>query len=155
MVDAVPRVTGTIDFVLNLSLPGMLHGRVLRSPHAHASVLSVDASRAEALPGVVAVVTGADFPPDGPVEPRFGLFLRDQPVVALGKVRHVGDPVAAVAAEDEETAAEALALIEVEYEPLPAVLDVQEALAEGAPLVHEGERVLVSRRPDFVERGPS
>jgi CO/xanthine dehydrogenase Mo-binding subunit len=154
MVDAVPRVTGTIDFVLNLTLPGMLHGRVLRSPHAHAHVLSVDASRAEALPGVAAVVTGADFPPDGPVEPRFGLFLRDQPVVALEKVRHVGDPVAAVAAEDEATAAEAVALIDVEYEPLPAVLDVQEALAEGAPLVHEGERVLASGRPDFVERGP-
>src|SRR5438105_4442500 len=107
MVDAVPRVTGTIEFVLNLTLPGMLHGRVLRSPHAHAKVLRVDASRAEALPGVVAVVTGADFPADGPVEPRFGLFLRDQPAVALEKVRHVGDAVAAVAAEDEETAAEA------------------------------------------------
>ncbi len=154
MVDALARVTGTIDYVLNFELPAMLHGRVLRSPHAHARVGRVDASAAEALPGVVAVVTGADFPPEGPVEPRFGLFLRDQPVVALDKVRHVGDPVAAVAAEDDETANEALALIEVEYEPLPAVLDVEEALAPGAPLVHEGPRELMSRRPDFVERGP-
>jgi CO/xanthine dehydrogenase Mo-binding subunit len=154
MVDAVARVTGTIEYALDVALPGMLHGRALRSPHAHARVLRVDATPAEALPGVVAVVTGADFSPDGPVEPRFGLFLRDQPVVAIDKVRHVGDPVAAVAAEDEETAEAGLALIEVEYEPLPAVLDVEEALADGAPLVHEGLRELVSRRPDFVERGP-
>ncbi len=154
MVDAVARVTGTIEYALNVELPGMLHGRVLRSPHAHARVVRVDASRAAELPSVAAVLTGDDFPPDGPVEPRFGLFLRDQPVVAIGKVRHVGDPVAAVAAEDAATAEAALALIDVEYEPLPAVLDVEEALAPGAPLVHEGPRELVSRRPDFVERGP-
>src|SRR5262245_51235138 len=154
MVDAVARVTGTIEYALDVALPGMLHGRALRSPHAHARVLRVDTSRAEELPGVVAVVTGADFSPDGAVEPRFGLFLRDQPVVAVEKVRHVGDPVAAVAAEDEEIAEAGLALIDVEYEPLAAVLDVEEALADGAPLVHEGPRELVSRRPDFVERGP-
>src|SRR6266542_4495109 len=100
MVDAVPRVTGSIEYVLNLELPGMLHARVLRS------------QRADALGAVV--LTRDDFGPETPVEPTFGLFARDQAVVALDKVRHVGDPVAAVAADDESTAAEALELIEVE-----------------------------------------
>src|SRR2546423_4587361 len=116
MVDAVARVTGTIEYVLNLELPGMVHGRTLRSPHAHARVVSVDASRARELPGITCVVTRDDL---GGIEPRFGLFLRDQPVVALDKVRHVGDPVALVAAESETIADEALTLIEVEYDPLP------------------------------------
>jgi CO/xanthine dehydrogenase Mo-binding subunit len=155
MVDALARVTGTIEFVLNLELPRMLHAKVLRSPHAHARVLSVDASAAATLLGVAAVLTRDDFGEGSPFEPTFGLFARDEPVVALDRVRHVGDRVAAVAAEDEATAEEALALIEVAYEPLPPVLDVEQALEDGAPVLHEGPRLLASHRPDFVERQPS
>lgn len=154
MVDAEPRVTGTLDYVLNFELPNMLHARVLRSPHAHARVTGVDASRAESLPGVVAVVTRDDLGPDSGIDPAFGLFLYDQTPVALDKVRHVGDPVAAVAADAEATALEALDLVEIDYEPLPAVFDVEEALAPGAPVLHEGPRALASRRPDIVARQP-
>jgi CO/xanthine dehydrogenase Mo-binding subunit len=154
MVDAEERVTGTIAYTLNVELPRMLYAAVLRSPHAHARIVSIDASRAESLPGVVAVLTSEDFGADAAFDATMGLFARDEPLVALDRVRHVGDRVAAVAAEDEGTAEEALGLFDVEYEPLPAVLDVEEALEPGAPVLHEGPRVLVSRRPDFLERQP-
>jgi CO/xanthine dehydrogenase Mo-binding subunit len=154
MVDSSARVTGQMGFVLDLELPGMLHTRILRSPHAHANVLRVDASRAAALPGVKAVLTRDDLVDRPDVFPTYGLFIRDQPVVAIDRVRHVGDPVAAVAAIDERTADEALSLIDVDYEPLPAVFDVEEALAEGAPILHPGARSLASRRPDILARQP-
>jgi CO/xanthine dehydrogenase Mo-binding subunit len=153
MVDAVSRVTGAMDFTLDLELPGMLHARMLRSPHAHARVVRVDASRAAALRGVT-VLTRDDILGRADVNPTFGLFIRDQPPVALDKVRHVGDPVVAVAAPDDAAAEEALELIDVEYEPLPAVFDVEEALQPGAPILHEGPRSLASRRPDILERQP-
>ena len=153
MVDAVSRVTGAMDFTLDLELPGMLHARVLRSPHAHARVVRVDASRAAALRGVT-VLTRHDILGRDDLNPTFGLFIRDQPPVALDKVRHVGDPVAAVAAPDQNAAEEALELIEVDYEPLPAVFDVEEALQPGAPILHDGPRSLASRRPDILERQP-
>ena len=143
-----------MGFVLDLELPGMLHTRILRSPYAHANVLRVDASRAAALPGVKAVLTRDDLVDRPDVFPTYGLFIRDQPVVAIDRVRHVGDPVAAVAAVDERTAEEAIHLIEVDYEPLPAVFDVEEALAEGAPILHPGARSLASRRPDILARQP-
>src|SRR5688500_11713158 len=144
MIDAIARVTGTIEYVLDLELPGMLHARILRSPHAHARVVRVDASKAAKAPGIRAVLTRDDLVDRDDVFPTFGLFIRDQAPVAIDKVRYVGDPVAAIAAVDEAAADEALELIEVEYEPLPAVFDVEEALRPTAPILHEGERSLAS-----------
>jgi len=134
-VDALERVDGSIGFTINLEVPGMLHARVLRSSSSHARLLKVDASRAEHLPGVVAVLTHADFGPE--MELLYGGMKGDQPVVARDKVRYVGEPIAVVAAEDPETAESALSLIEVEYEDLTPVFDPYEADTEGSPLVHD------------------
>ncbi len=124
------KAMGRTKFVSDLVLPGMLHGAILKSPHAHARILKIDVSRAKRLPGVRAVITYADTPgvPYGPRSEDWFIFARD-------KVLFHGHEVAAVAAEDPETAEEALDLIEVEYEPLPWVIDPREALEEGAPLV--------------------
>ena len=130
-VDGVEKATGAGVFAGDIKMAGMLHGKVLRSPHAHARIRSIDTSAAERLPGVRAVVTGKDVPA------LFGPAIEDQPVFALEKVRHHGEAVAAVAAVSEQVAEEALELIRVEYEPLPAVLTVDDAIKEGAPLVHE------------------
>lgn len=111
---------------------GCLCGKILRSPYAHASIVSIDTSKAVAVKGVYAVVTGEDVTPA-----RIGRFLRDRTVLARGKVRFIGEPVAAVAAVDEETAVQALSLIRVEYRQLPAVFTPEEALAPDAPTVHE------------------
>ncbi|MFN8458251.1 MAG: xanthine dehydrogenase family protein molybdopterin-binding subunit [Anaerolineae bacterium] len=138
MPDAVERVTGTVPFLLNLELPAMLHAKVLRSPFPHARVARINTQAAEALAGVAAVLSCHDFGPGSPLDPFYGSVLKDHQVVAIDKVRFVGEPVAAVAAEDGETAEAALDLIEVEYEELPAVFEVQEASREGAPLIHEG-----------------
>jgi CO/xanthine dehydrogenase Mo-binding subunit len=132
-VDANEKVTGKAIYTVDVDLPGLAHGRVLRSPYAHARLKRVDASRAEKLPGVFAVITREDQKRLG----MFGAAYKDQTVVAVDKVRHAGDPVAAVAALDEATAEEALSLIEVEYEELAAVTTIDEALAPGAPLVHD------------------
>lgn len=129
------KVTGTAFFTSDVTVPGVLEAKILRSPHAHARIRTIHTAAAERLPGVVAVVTGADLA--DLAEPCYGLWVKDQPVIAQDKVRHVGDPVAAVAARDAATALAALALIEVEYEPLPAVATVEEALAPGAPLLFE------------------
>jgi 4-hydroxybenzoyl-CoA reductase subunit alpha len=136
-IDAVDKVTGRAAYTADLHLPNMLHGKLLGSTIAHGRIRRIDASRAVALPGVVAVLTGADVPDTlhGVSPARY-----DEPVLAREKVRHVGDPVAAVAAVDERTAEEALALIDVDYGELPAVLDPFEAMAEGAPLVHDRYR---------------
>ena len=134
--DAEQKVTGQIPYALNVALPGMVYARCVRSPHAHARLVRVGASRAEALPGVVAVLTRDDLV-DGRLFPYYGAAIKDQPLVAIDKARHVGDVVAAVAAESAEAAAEAAELVEVEYEELPAVFDPESALAEGAPLIHE------------------
>ena len=142
MIDSHLRVTGSIDYTLNFELPRMLYARILRSPHAHARILKIDASRAERLPGVAAVLTRDDLTGDH-IDPYFGLIIQDQPPVALDKVRFVGDAVAAVAAVDEDTAAEALELIDVEYQELPAVFDAEEALRPGAVLLHEGVRRII------------
>src|SRR5919202_2508742 len=136
-VDAPERVDGSIGFTINLEVPGMLHARVLRSSSPHAWLLKEDASRAERLPGVAAVLTGADFGPDSGMELLYGGMKNDQPVVARDKVRYVGEPIAVIAAEEPETAERALSLIEVEYEDLTPVFDPYEADTEGAPLVHD------------------
>lgn len=136
-IDARERVTGTIGFAINMELPGMLHAKVLRSSVPHGRLVRVDASEAEALPGVVAVVTGADFGPDSGLELMYGSMKYDQPVVARDKVRYIGEPVAVVAAESLEIAEEALSLIEVEYEELEPVFDPVLADTPDAPRVHE------------------
>jgi CO/xanthine dehydrogenase Mo-binding subunit len=144
--DGVDKVTGRALYGADLRLARMVHGAVLRSPHAHARIRSIDTSRAEALPGVFAVITAADFPPAPPdkmVDFGEGEMLLSSlrgNVLAAGKVLYVGHAVAAVAAKDPHTAAEAAALIEVDYEPLPAVFTTQQAMAPGAPLLHEGLR---------------
>ncbi len=135
LIDADDRVTGQIDYVLNFELPGMLVGRILRSPHPHARILRIDASRAERLPGVVAVLTRADF--ETGLKGTYGRVFCDQAVVAKENVRFVGDPVAAVAASDEDVADEALSLIEVDYEELPAVFELEQAVRPDAPSVHD------------------
>ncbi len=131
-VDARAKVTGEARFAGDLSVAGMLHGKVLRSPLPHARILSIDATQAEALPGVVAVLTGRDL--SGRL---YGHAIKDRPIVALDRVRFVGEPVAAVAAEDAATADAALALIAVEYDELPAATTLDAALAEDAPLLHK------------------
>jgi CO/xanthine dehydrogenase Mo-binding subunit len=131
--DGVEKVTGKALYTVDVELPNMVHGKVLRSPYAHARLARVDASAAEKLPGVFAVITRDDQRRLG----MFGAAYKDQTIVAVDKVRYAGDPVAAVAAVDEATAEQALSLIEVEYEDLPAVTSLDEALAPGAPLVHE------------------
>jgi CO/xanthine dehydrogenase Mo-binding subunit len=131
--DGEEKVTGQALYTVDIALPGMAHGKILRSPYAHAKLLRVDASKAEKHPGVYAVITREDQRQLA----MFGATYKDQTVVAVDKVRYVGDPVAAVAAVDEQTAEQALDLIEVEYQALPAVTSLDEALAPGAALVHE------------------
>jgi CO/xanthine dehydrogenase Mo-binding subunit len=131
-LEAIEKVTGRAQYIADLSRPGMLHGAILQSPHAHARILRIDAAAALAVPGVHAVLTGEDFG-----DHRMGAFIKDETAIALGKVRYVGEPVAAVAAEDEAAARRACQLIDVEYGELPAVLTVEEALAPDAPIVHE------------------
>src|ERR671937_2305404 len=114
-VDGDEKVTGRAEFVADLSLPGLLWGAVLRSPLPHARIVRLDTSRARRLAGVRAVVTADDTP-----KRTWGVFVKDQPVLAIDKVRYVGEEVAAVAAIDLDTARAALELIEVEYEELPA-----------------------------------
>lgn len=142
-VDAEAKATGEAVYTVDVNLPGLLVGRLLRSPHPHARILHIDTSRAERLPGVRAVVTGRDTPY------RFGVSHFDQSPLQLDKVRHVGDPLAAVAAVDADAALEACERIRVEYEELPAVFDPEEALRPGAPEVHEGTGNVACR----IERG--
>jgi len=132
-IDARDKVTGRAKYTGDLKMPGMLIGKVLRSPHAHARILAIDTSRAERIPGVMAVITAKDVPSTvyGISPARY-----DETIFAIEKVIQVGDKVAAVAAVDEETAVKALGLIEVEYEVLPAVLDPLKAMDEGQPRVH-------------------
>ena len=131
--DAAAKVTGRAVYGVDVKLPGMLQGKILRSPVPHARIVGIDTSKAERLPGVRAVVTGRDAP-----YTHNASIIKDWCFFAQEKVRHVGEAVAAVAAVDEETAEEALGLIEVDYEDLPAVFDAEEAVKPGAPLVHEG-----------------
>ncbi|MCY4459392.1 MAG: molybdopterin-dependent oxidoreductase [Albidovulum sp.] len=132
-MDAPSKVSGRIKYAGDMVVPGMLHMQVLRSPHAHARIKSIDTSAAEEMAGVACVITAGDVPgKDG-----FGVFVHDQPVMARGVVRYVGEAVAAVAAEDVETAKSALNRIEVSYEPLPAVFDPSDAMQPGAPVIHE------------------
>jgi CO/xanthine dehydrogenase Mo-binding subunit len=138
--DAHPKVTGQALHVGNIEMPGMLHVAVLRSPYAHACIMGIDTSKAERVSGVAAVLTGADIAKMPGVDAHFGPAFRDQPILAVERVRYIGDPVVAVAAVDRRTAEDAVQLVEVEYEPLPAVFDVLEAVQPESPLVHEQHR---------------
>ena len=124
-VDAMERMRGITRYTDDIKLPGLLHCKILRSPHPHANILKIDASRAEAMPGVHAVITGADLSIPYGIIP----WTPDETALAVTKVCHVGDGVAAVAAVDEDTAIAALEAIEVVYEPLPAYYDPEDALA--------------------------
>lgn len=137
MIDAAERVRGAVAYVLNAEAPRCLVGRILRSPYPHARVTRVDTSRAARAPGVAAVLSRGDLVDNPALYPYFGPIVRDQPIVAIDRVRFVGDPVAAVAALDGDAAQEALDAIEVEYEELPAVFDPEAALQPGAPILHE------------------
>lgn len=132
--DYLAKVTGRARYTADLKLPKMLTAKVLRSPFPHAKILGIDLSRAIKLKGVKAAVSGFDT-----YGVRWGVFryTQDHAMLPTDKVRYVGEDVAAVAAVDEETALEALSLIKVDYEPLPAVFDPEEAMKEGAPLIHD------------------
>ncbi len=141
MVDAAGKTTGAGKYTDDLSLPGMLVGKILHSPYPHARIVRIDTSRAKALEGVVAVVTGEDAPN------QYGILPvgHDETALAVGKVRYIGDNVACVAAITEEIAEEALELIDVEYEPLPAYFDPEESMKAEADLIHE-------HRPHNIEK---
>lgn len=130
-IDGVEKVTGSAVYTSDMKLPGMLYARMLLSRHPHARIVRIDVEKARTLPGVKAVLTGADLPY------RVGLYMVDKPILADGKTRYHGEPVAAVAAVTEDIACEAVDLIEVEYEVLEPVLDARKALEPASPLVHE------------------
>ncbi len=127
------KLTGQAQYIADMYRPGMLHGALLQSPHAHALIEGYDLSAAQALPGVRAIVTGMDLDPSH----RMGAFIKDEPALALGKVRYCGEIVAAVAADTEAIARQAARLIKVFYQVLPAALEPALALQDGAPLVHD------------------
>lgn len=147
--DYLEKVTGAAQFASDLVVPGMLHGRILRSTVPHGRIRRIDISAALAMPGVVAILTGADLAnlPGG--SPYWGLALKDRPVIAIDRVRYVGDPIAAIAAVDEFSAEEALDAILVDIEPLPHVTSSEEAMHAGAPILHDSMTPL----GDFYFRG--
>jgi 4-hydroxybenzoyl-CoA reductase subunit alpha len=153
-IDAADKVTGRALYTDDITLPNMVYGKILGSPIAHGRLKRIDVSKAKALEGVLAVITGADVP-----DTMYGVSPAryDEYVLAKEKVRHVGDEVAAVAAVDEKTAEKALSLIEVEYEELPVVLDPHEAAKEGAPQLHERYKNNINTHVDHsfgdVEKG--
>src|ERR687897_2705085 len=122
-LDYETKVTGRALYVADMQMPGMCHGKILRSPLPHARIKNIDILKALKVPGVLTIITGDDIVQDQGIEPYYGPVFKDQTIVAVEKVRHVGDPVAAVAAASVDAAEEALRLMEVDYEELPAVLD--------------------------------
>jgi len=144
-VDGVDKVTGRAKFLGDLGVPGMLHGKILRSRYPHARVVSIDTSKAQALVGVAAVLTAADI---ADLVPTYS----GRPVIAMEKVRYVGEPVAAVAAVDRATAEEAASLIDVVYEELPAVIGIEAARGGETPLIH-GDRSDNICSHESVQRG--
>ncbi len=152
VLDSMLKVSGRIGYAIDVELPGMLHVAILRSSEPHARLVSVDASAAEKLPGVVATLTRDDFG-SLDVHEAFGPVFRDQPVLATDRVRYVGEPVAAVAAVDRRTAEEALAAIEVEYDELPAVFTPSDALEPDAPILHEHEDGHAPTYADIIVQG--
>ena len=132
--DGQAKVTGRAIYASDLTVENMAWAKILRSPFGHAKIRSIDASAAKSHPGVIDVITGADL---AGIDPYYGHAVKDHPILAIHRVRFAGEPVAAVVAEDELSAEEALELIEVDYDELASVMDVDAALAETAPLIHE------------------
>jgi xanthine dehydrogenase molybdenum-binding subunit len=149
--DAEDKVTGHALYAADLRFPRMVYARVLRSRYAHAQLLKVDVAAAKLLPGVLAVLTAAD----APGAPNHGLERADWPVLCDDRVRYIGDAIAVVVAETDEIAAQALDLIQVEYDPLPVIETPEQALAEGAPLIHPSGNLLkhIEVERGDVERG--
>ena len=131
-VDAKEKVMGRTRYVTDVVLPGMLVGKALRSPHPHAMILNIDTSEAKKVPGVKCVLTAKDVEQN-----KWGPVTKDEYLLAKDKVNYVGDEVAAVVALNEAICDEALAKIKVEYEPLPAILSMHDAMKEDAPLIHK------------------
>ncbi|MGH7343065.1 MAG: xanthine dehydrogenase family protein molybdopterin-binding subunit, partial [Candidatus Rokuibacteriota bacterium] len=131
-VDGVEKVRGEARYSGDVSVPGLIWGKALRSPLPHARIVRIDTSRAKAFPGVLAVLTAQDLP-----NILVGRRMFDMPLLARDRVRFIGEKVAVVAAADPDVAEEATGLIDVEYEDLPAVIDPEDAIVTGAPLVHE------------------
>ena len=146
-VEGFDKVTGDSKFIADIYLPGMLVGKVLRSPFAHARIRHIDTSKAERLSGVRAVVTAEDT-----IKRPWGAFFADQYILSVGKTRYVGEEVAAVAAIDPDIAEEAVDLIEVDWEPMAGVFDAEEAIKDGAPLVHDDKPNNIAMTMD-IERG--
>lgn len=146
-LEARAKAAGSARYTADINLPRMLHGAILMSTRAHARIKSYDVSAACAVPGVKAVITGADIP-----RKRFGLMVTDETALAVGKVRYIGEAVAAIAAVDRETALSAVDLIRVEYEDLPAVLTPEDAMAPGAAILHE-EFAFYSKNFDCISAG--
>lgn len=131
MLDSVGRVTGAVEYMVNLKMPNMLVGKIVRSIMPHARIVRLDVSAAERVPGVRAILTSAD------VSAMYGVGISDQHVVASERVRFVGEPIVAIAAEDREAADDAASRVEIEYGELPVVFDASEAVKQGAPTLHE------------------
>src|SRR6266508_4207919 len=142
-VDGAEKVTGTARYAADIILPGTLYGMSLKSPYAHARIKRIDTTAAKALPGVHVVLTGEDVREAG----KWGRMVKDVPVIADGYVRWAGERVAAVAADDEDIAAQALDLIEVEYEELTPILDPEEAMKPDAPILHPDFNTYQGFRP--------
>ena len=140
--DAREKLRGEAQFVGDMLVPRMLHGRVLRSPIAHGRIAAIDVSAAEKIPGVVCVLTGADLQD---IEPYYGHAIKDRPIIAIDKVRFHGEQVAAVAAETPAAAAAAVDAIVVDFEELPVVADVQAAVAPGSPLKRTRSIAMIGR----------
>ena len=153
-LDYETKVTGRATYLADMQVPGMCHGRILRSPLPHARISKIDISKALKVAGVVAIISRDDILHDEGIEPYYGPVFKDQTIVAVEKVRHVGDPVAAVAALTADAADEALRSIDVAYEELPAVLSVEDAVKENPILVHESVRVPDSGFADLAELKP-
>ncbi len=152
-MDSIEKVTGRASYLDDFSLPGLLHGKILRSPHPHAQILEMDTREAERLPGVRAVITGKDVPD---IKFSFAQEMADKYILCKEKVRYVGDEVAAVAAVDLNTAEKALSLIRVKYRELEAVFDPETALQENSPQLHPPRSNIayeVHREFGKVERG--
>lgn len=153
-LDYRAKLTGRAAYLADMKMPGVCEAAVLRSPAAHAWIRYVDASEALKVPGVVAAYTRDDVVQGTGIEPYYGPVFKDQTIVAVDKVRHVGDPVAAVAAETREAAEEAATRIVVEYEDLPPVMDVRDSVQEDAMLVHETVRIPEHGFADLAELKP-
>jgi xanthine dehydrogenase molybdenum-binding subunit len=150
--DGVDKVTGRAKYGADIKLAGMLYGAMLRSPHAHAKILSIDTSRAAALPGVRAIVTSADLPEQGDRIVELGEGAANMRhlsanILAREKVLYTGHAVAAVAADNIHVAEQAVGLIDVEYEPLPPVMDVRQAMQDTAPVLNDDVRTAIMGLP--------